>query len=117
MPADSSTPDASLIRALEDILGPGGVVSSPEGRLTYECDMHTFYKGAPEASKVPPEWHAWLHSHLGQPPVQGSQPKSWQKPHLPNLTGTSQAYLPPGHTSMGGHRAKATGDYEPWTPA
>ena len=75
------------------------------------------YKGAPEASKVPPEWHAWLHWNLPKPPVQGTQPKPWQKPHLPNLTGTSQAYLPPGHTLMGGHRSKATGDYEPWTPA
>ena len=74
------------------------------------------YKGAPEASKVPPEWHAWLHWNLPQPP-QATQPKSWQKPHQPNLTGTAQAYLPPGHTLMGGQRSKATGDYEPWTPA
>ena len=74
------------------------------------------YKGAPEASKVPPEWHAWLHWNLAQPPVQGAQRKAWQKPHVPNLTGTDQAYLPPGHTLMGGHRARASGDYEPWTP-
>ena len=32
------------------------------------------------------------------------------------LTGTDQAYRPPGHTLKGGRRAKATGDYEPWTP-
>ena len=75
------------------------------------------YQGAPEASKVPPEWHAWLHSNLAAPPVQGTQPKVWQKPHLPNLTGTDLAYRPPGHTLMGGQRSKATGDYEPWTPA
>ena len=75
------------------------------------------YKGAPEASKVPPEWHAWLHSNLAAPPVQGMAPKAWQKPHIPNLTGTCQAFLPPGHTLMGGHRSRATGDYEPWTPA
>lgn len=105
----------------------GELVGTDEFGNRYYLDKRTkgqprerrwvLYKGAPEASKVPPEWHAWLHSHVGQPPVQGSQPKPWQKPHLPNLTGTSQAYLPPGHTSMGGHRAKATGDYEPWTPA
>jgi NADH:ubiquinone oxidoreductase subunit len=75
------------------------------------------YKGAPEASKVPPEWHAWLHSTLAQPPVQPGRARPWQKPHVPNLTGTDRAYLPPGHTLMGGNRAKATGDYEPWTPA
>ena len=75
------------------------------------------YKGAPEASKVPPEWHSWLHSNLAAPPVHAAAPKPWQKPHLPNLTGTDQAYLPPGHTLMGGQRSRATGDYEPWTPA
>jgi NADH:ubiquinone oxidoreductase subunit len=75
------------------------------------------YKGKPEASKVPPEWHAWLHSTLAQPPVQGSKPLPWQKPHTPNLTGTEYAYRPAGHTLMGGRRAPATGDYEPWTPA
>ncbi|MGH6798662.1 MAG: NADH:ubiquinone oxidoreductase subunit NDUFA12, partial [Roseiarcus sp.] len=41
---------------------------------------------------------------------------SWQKPHLPNLTGTPLAYRPPGSVLEGGHRAPATGDYEPWTP-
>jgi NADH:ubiquinone oxidoreductase subunit len=75
------------------------------------------YKGQPEASKVPPEWHAWLHSNAAEPPLHPAAPKPWQKPHEPNLTGTDHAYRPPGHTLMGGHRAKATGDYEPWTPA
>ena len=36
--------------------------------------------------------------------------------HLPKLTGTGEAYLPPGHTLAGGKRARGTGDYEPWTP-
>ena len=27
--------------------------STPEGRLTYECDMHTFYKGAPDVVVLP----------------------------------------------------------------
>ena len=26
------------------------------------------------------------------------------------------AYRPPGHEFKGGKRARATGDYEPWTP-
>jgi len=38
---------------LERILGPEGLVQSFEGRLTYECDMHTFYKGTPEAVALP----------------------------------------------------------------
>ncbi|MCG8355805.1 MAG: NADH:ubiquinone oxidoreductase subunit NDUFA12 [Kiloniellales bacterium] len=75
------------------------------------------YNGEVEASRVPPEWHAWLHHTLQDPPPPGGPAKRpWQKEHLPNLTGTEQAYRPPGHTLKGGDRAKGTGDYEPWTP-
>jgi FAD/FMN-containing dehydrogenase len=35
------------------IVGPAGLVVSREGLLTYECDMHTFYKGAPDAVALP----------------------------------------------------------------
>jgi len=35
---------------------------------------------------------------------------------VPNLTGTAEAYRPPGHVLAGGQRDKATGDYEPWKP-
>ena len=42
-----------LLRALQDIVGPAGLVISAEGRLTYECDMHTFYKGIPDAVVLP----------------------------------------------------------------
>src|SRR4030095_3619254 len=42
-----------VLRELEAILGPRGLVVSREGLLTYECDMHTFYKGAPEAVVLP----------------------------------------------------------------
>src|SRR5882724_10406024 len=53
MTAEPRTPDASFLRELEGIVGRGGVVSSPEGRLTYEADMHTFYKGAPDVVVLP----------------------------------------------------------------
>ncbi|MBI4241450.1 MAG: FAD-binding protein [Candidatus Rokubacteria bacterium] len=42
-----------FLRELARIVGPAGVVATPEGRLTYECDMHTFYKGAPDAVALP----------------------------------------------------------------
>jgi glycolate oxidase len=42
-----------LLDDLRAILDPDGLVLSPEGRLTYECDMHTLYKGAPEAVALP----------------------------------------------------------------
>lgn len=72
------------------------------------------FKGDLEASKVPPEWHAWLH-YTTEAPITRPM-RDWQKDHVPNLTGTVHAYLPPGHDQRGGQRDRATGDYEPWTP-
>ncbi len=76
------------------------------------------YKGKAEPSKVPPEWHGWLHyTHDVAPPLEYTTGHhAWEKPHLPNLTGTAGAYLPPGHLAKGGHRAPATADYEAWKP-
>src|SRR5438445_13715 len=42
-----------LLDELRRILGPEGLVASAEGRLVYECDMHTFYKGAPDVVALP----------------------------------------------------------------
>lgn len=75
------------------------------------------YDGAPEASNVPPEWHGWLHHQTNEVPSENTGfRRPWQKPHQPNMTGTSGAYRPPGHILEGGQRDKATGDYEPWSP-
>jgi NADH:ubiquinone oxidoreductase subunit len=76
------------------------------------------YKNAAEATLVPPEWHGWLHYQTDIVPA-GSNParKAWQKPHQPNATGTTQAYLPDGHILKGGQRsASASGDYTAWQP-
>lgn len=72
------------------------------------------FNGKPEASKVPPEWHAWLHKTTDEAPAGGVSHHKWEKEHLPNLSGTPYAYKPAGH--VGGHRPKATGDYEAWRP-
>ena len=75
------------------------------------------YNGAPEASKVPPEWHGWLHHQTDEVPKNNEgYRRPWQKPHQPNVTGTNAAYRPPGHMLKGGKRDKATGDYEAWKP-
>ena len=73
------------------------------------------FNGPDEASAVPPEWHAWLHYTVDEPLSEAGR-KTWQKPHLANQTGTASSYRPAGHDYQGGHRAKATGDYESWTP-
>lgn len=76
------------------------------------------YNGAPEASKVPPEWHGWLHYQTDAVPGDSAQSfrRPWQKPHNQNMTGTAQAYRPPGHVLAGGQRDGATGDYQAWSP-
>jgi len=73
------------------------------------------YAGSPEASDVPPEWHAWLH-HTTDAPLPDAPRRPWQKPYVPNMTGTAAGYRPAGHDYQGGHRAAATGDYESWSP-
>lgn len=73
------------------------------------------YKGAVEATRVPPEWHAWLH-YTTDEALKPSSDKPWVAPHRANATGTPGAYLPPGHDLRGGERGRATGDYEPWRP-
>src|SRR5256886_5977113 len=42
-----------VLDELRRALGPDGLVGSREGRLVYECDMHSFYKGAPGAVAWP----------------------------------------------------------------
>lgn len=73
------------------------------------------YNGMDEASKVPAEWHRWLHKTTDEIP-QDIKSHAWEKPHLPNLTGTDLAYVPKGHVNSGEKRNKATGDYEAWKP-
>jgi len=73
------------------------------------------YNGAVDASRVPPEWHAWLH-HTTDAPLPEARRHAWQRPHIPNETGTPSGYRPAGHDYQGGVRAAATGDYEAWTP-
>jgi NADH:ubiquinone oxidoreductase subunit len=75
------------------------------------------YKGANDASRVPPEWHSWLHGQIDDVPDKSMPPaRSWQIDPVPNLTGTNLAYRPPGALEAGGLRAASTGDYEAWSP-
>lgn len=75
------------------------------------------YAGANDASRVPPEWHGWLHGTLAETPDKALPPvRPWQAEPRPNMTGTREAYKPAGALEAGGKRAAATGDYEAWSP-
>ena len=80
------------------------------------------YNGANDASRVPPEWHGWLHGSFadgengGVPESNLPPARIWEVDYTPNATGTAQAYRPQGALERGGKRARATGDYEAWSP-
>lgn len=75
------------------------------------------YNGLAEASRIPPGWHSWMHYRVDAPPNESTYvPKPWQKPHEPNLTGTAQAYRPPGSVLHAAPRTPGGPDYEPWRP-
>ena len=84
-----------------------------EGRLP----RWVVYKGIAEPTKVPPEWHGWLHyTHDALPETTRRKAHVWEKPAQPNLTGTDFAYRPPGHLLKGGVRSASSSDYEAWKP-
>ena len=75
------------------------------------------YTGPNDASRVPAEWHGWLHGAFDDVPQSFLPPaKIWETEYTPNATGTVQAYRPQGALERGGKRAAATGDYEAWAP-
>ncbi len=75
------------------------------------------YAGSNDASRVPPEWHGWLHGTLAETPDKALPPvRPWQGEPRANMTGTREAYRPAGALEAGGKRAAATGDYEAWSP-
>ena len=75
------------------------------------------YNGEAEASRIPPGWHGWMHKRTDVPPTDDNyKPRDWEKPHIPNLTGTAGAYRPRGSILTPEKRQEVTGDYEPWTP-
>lgn len=75
------------------------------------------YEGANDSSRVPAEWHGWLHHSYDElPESRLPPPKIWEAEHSANPTGTVAAYRPQGALERGGRRARAAADYEAWTP-
>lgn len=86
--------------------------SPPRGRRERRWAL---YAGEAEGSAIPPEWQGWLtHTRAESPAEAPLRAWPWQKPHLPNRTGTGAAWRPRGALPGGAPRAK--GDYEAWTP-
>ncbi len=75
------------------------------------------YKGYADGSRVPADWHGWMHHTFDEPPThQPLRRKDFEKDHRPNLTGTIFAWRPQGALANGGKRAPTSSDYQPWTP-
>lgn len=75
------------------------------------------YNGEAEASRVPPDWHGWLHHTTDTLPPPGGLPrKPWQKDHERNHSGTDFAYHPPG-SSLASGADKPKPPYEAWRPS
>jgi len=75
------------------------------------------YNGYADASSIPPGWHGWMHHRTDTPPTdEHYNARGWEKPHVPNLTGTAAAYRPDGSLLNKGERPRVTGDYSAWSP-
>jgi NADH:ubiquinone oxidoreductase subunit len=75
------------------------------------------YNGYADASKIPPDWHGWMHYTYDTPPsVEPLRRKAWEKAHMPNMSGTPYAQFPPGSMNAEGERAPTSGDYQAWKP-
>ena len=75
------------------------------------------YNGSNDASRIPPGWTAWLRGTIDEVPEKALPPvRPFEKPPIPNLTGTGESYRPSGSLVRGGVRPATTGDYHPWTP-
>ena len=111
----------------------GGAPSFSDGRRR----RWVIYHGVAEASRVPPDWHGWLHHVWDEPPTVAPLPmKKFEKQHLPNMSGTPLAYAPVGSLRRAGGvpedarafgaqaldapavdgRPKVDQDYEAWSP-
>ena len=103
------------------------VFEDPYGNKYYEERKETYdgrkrrwvtYKGYADASRVPAQWHGWLHHMYDNRPNEAplGTEQAYEKEHIPNMTGTVHAYRPKGSLWRGGKRAKTAGDYEAWSP-
>ena len=59
---------------------------------------YCLYKGIPEASKISPEWHPFMHYQIDAKNVRTTfKQYKWQKPYVPDTTLSKNKYLPKDH--------------------
>ena len=57
-------------------------------------DRWVVYANNIDATKITSEWYLWMHHTVNEVPKSIEKNYLWQKDHVENLTGTSQAYKP-----------------------
>ena len=101
--------DQAVMKQITDLEG-NKFYENKDGSRRWVC-----YNGEPEASRIDPSWHGWLHGTFDSTPL--NDPfvhKKWEKTHVVNLTGTDLAYAPTGSLKS---LEKARGkDYDAWQP-
>lgn len=118
--------NGATLGALYDIGRRGTLVGKDEqGNRYYEerkasrdgkPRRYVVYNGVADGSRVPPDWHGWMHYSVLQPPTEAPlKRQSWELDHQPNLTGTAFAYRPPGSLGRQG-RTDLMDEYEAWRP-
>ena len=94
----------------------GKKIGSDEFGNKYYCNSKgkrwVIYKNSVEASKIPPEWHRWIHFITNNKPSDNIKKFKWQKKHEENLTGSIKAYKPEG--SLANKSKKNMKKYETW---
>ena len=94
----------------------GKYIGSDEFGNKYYTDSKgkrwVIYKNNIESSKIPPEWHLWIHHLTLKKPSDKINNFSWQKNYEENLTGTKRAYKPEGSLAM--DQKKNMKKYETW---
>ena len=68
------------------------------------------YQDNIEASKITSEWFLWMHQTINEIHNKQKKKQLWQKEHLENQTGTSNAYKPNQISKLNNLKKK----YETW---
>ncbi|GAB0494898.1 hypothetical protein MMPV_006195 [Pyropia vietnamensis] len=72
-----------------------------------------------DAVKIAPEWHAWLVRSVELPPTERTDMKRpvYQGKITPNLSGTSEAYVPTHHVNNPAFKGQAGEKVSAWDPS